>query len=137
METQELVDDLRRRGVETTRVELKAAAGGLPKSTVETLSAFANARGGTLLLDIDNDLRPVDADVEALRDALSRMASTDLVPPLRGEIDIEVIDGKHRIVRFDVPEVPLEDKPCYVSTRGRYHGSFIRSGEGDHRLTRR
>lgn len=49
-DTQSLVDDLRVRGAETTLVEVKAAAGGCPKSPRDTLSAFSNLRGGTILL---------------------------------------------------------------------------------------
>lgn len=135
METQELVDDLRKRGVETTHVELKSAAGGVPRSLRETLSAFANTSGGTVLFGLDDDIRPVDIDVVAIRDALARMASDDMEPPVRGPIEIEVIDGGDKIVRFDVEEASLEDKPCYVQAKGKYNGSYTRSGDGDHRLS--
>lgn len=133
--TQELVDDLRRRGVETTRVELKSAVGGTPKSLAETLSAFANTTGGTVLLGLDDDIRPVDIDATSVRDGLAGIAADTLEPPVRGEIEIEVIDDGHRVVRFDVAEASLDDKPCYVKTKGMYKGSYTRSGDGDRRLS--
>ena len=43
-----LVRRLRRLGTDTVKLEVKSAAGGLPKSTSETLSAFANGDGGVL-----------------------------------------------------------------------------------------
>lgn len=48
-----MVERLRRLGLEPTEIEVKAAAGGLPKTVGETLSAFANGDGGTLLLGLD------------------------------------------------------------------------------------
>ena len=47
-----LVDRLRRLGLEPTDIEVKAGSGGLPRSTPETLSAFANGAGGTLLIGL-------------------------------------------------------------------------------------
>ncbi len=131
-----MVDALRARGAESTRVEVKAGVGGLPKSLLETISAFANGAGGTILVGLDDrTFRPVGIDAEAIRDGLAGMASDSVHPPVRGDIEIEVIDDDHRVVRFDVPEVHPGDKPCYVKSRGRYSGSYIRAGDGDRRLS--
>lgn len=51
----DLVRLLRRRRTDLPTVEAKAAAGGLPRSVRETLSAFSNDRGGTLLLGLAED----------------------------------------------------------------------------------
>lgn len=93
METRELLDDLRRRGVENTHVELKSAAGGVSASLRETSSAFAITSGGTVLFGLDDDVHPVDIDVAVIRDSLAGMASDDMEPPILGPIEIEVIDG--------------------------------------------
>ena len=53
METKALVATMRAAGTDLHLVEVKAAAGGLPTDVVETLSAFANGGGGTLLLGLD------------------------------------------------------------------------------------
>lgn len=135
MTTQEIVDDLRRRGAERSDVELKSAAGGLPKSLKETISAFANGAGGTILLGIADDLSPVEIDVDAIRTGVARMAAEDLEPAVRGEIEVDAIDDGRRVIRFDVPEMPLSQKPCFVRAKGRYGGSYLRVSEGDHRLT--
>lgn len=52
-ELAEIVADLRSIGGDVTKVEVKRAQGGLPKSVRETLSAFANSSGGILILGLD------------------------------------------------------------------------------------
>lgn len=137
IETADLFALLRRRGAEPPDVEVKAAARGTPKSLRETFSAFANGRGGIILLGLqdDDDFTPVpDFEADRIRDGVAGMAANDLTPPVRCSVDIDEVEGV-RLVRVDVPEMERTGKPCYVSARGAYGGSFVRGGDGDRRLT--
>nr|WP_145983014.1 RNA-binding domain-containing protein [Pseudonocardia sp. AL041005-10] len=137
METATLLARLRRLGMEPSDVEVKSARGGLPSSVVETISAFANGTGGTLLLGIDEsaDFAPADGfDAPAVRDAHADACANKVDPPCRASIEIEEVEGA-LVVRLDVPELDPVEKPCFVTTRGAYAGSFIRGGDGDRRLS--
>ena len=133
-----LVARLRRLGLEPADLEVKAGAGGLPRTTAETLSAFANGSGGTLLLGLaeDDDFRPVAGfDAEKIREALAQVCHDKLDPPLRVPIEIVEFEGG-QLVRIDVEPLDPVDKPCFVEAKGEYYGSFVRSGDGDRRLSR-
>lgn len=132
-----VVERLRRLGLEPTEIEVKAAVGGLPKTVAETLSAFANGDGGTLLLGLDEDgfLPAAGFNASAIRDALADACHQKVTPPIRAAIEVEDIDGA-QVVRLDVDEFDPVDKPCFVTDRGEYNGSFIRGGDGDRRLSR-
>ncbi len=128
---------MRRVGSDLSEVEVKAAGGGLPKNIVDTLSAFANGTGGTVILGLSeqDDFQPTAGfDAKAARDALAGACSDLVDPPLRIQIDIEEFEGAFVVVA-EVPELDPIDKPCYVKTRGHYQGSFIRSGDGDRLLS--
>ncbi len=137
METSALITRLRRLGMEPTDVEIKAAGGGLPSSIVDTISAFANGMGGTILLGIDegSNFAPiVGFDADRIRDALADACSNKVDPPCRAPIEIEEFE-QAVVVRLDVPELDPVEKPCHIKARGHYGGSFIRGGDGDRRLT--
>ncbi|MEU0312801.1 ATP-binding protein [Nocardioides sp. NPDC006273] len=132
-----MVERLRRLGLEPTEIEVKAAVGGLPKTVVETLSAFANGDGGTLLMGLDEDgfLPAGGFDAAKIRDALANACHQKVTPPIRSVIEILEFEGA-QLVRLDVEEIDPIDKPCFVTERGEYNGSFIRGGDGDRRLSR-
>lgn len=133
-----LVTRLRRLGLEPADLEVKAGGGGLPRTAAETLSAFANGSGGTLLLGLseDDDFRPVPGfRPDAIRESLAQVCHDKLVPPLRVPVEVVEFEGAH-VVRVDVDSLDPVDKPCFVEAKGEYYGSFIRSGDGDRRLSR-
>jgi ATP-dependent DNA helicase RecG len=128
---------LRQAGTDLRDVEVKAAAGGLPKAIRETLSSFSNDHGGTVILGLDeNDgFRPAAGfDAARIRDALAAACSDDMQPPVRAEIEIVPHEGA-LVVVAEVGELDPRFKPCYVAARGEYNGSFTRGGDGDRRLT--
>jgi ATP-dependent DNA helicase RecG len=133
----EILTTLRRIGGEPTGIEAKRASGGLPKSVRETLSAFSNTDGGTLLLGVDqeNGFALVDApDPVALRDGLVRMSRDDITPALQITTEIVEVEGR-RVVIAEVPPVPADRRPVYVTSQGIAAGSYLRGGDGDRHMT--
>jgi ATP-dependent DNA helicase RecG len=133
---QRLVVELRSVGTDTHSVEVKSAVGKLPKSLPETLSAFSNGVGGTLILGLDegNGFRPAPGfDAVRIREALARACADDIHPPVRSEIEILPFEGAYAVVA-EVPEISPLSKPAYVRGRGEYQGSFVRGGDGDRKL---
>lgn len=133
----ELVDSLRRIGGEPTTVEVKSGAGGFPQSVRETLVAFANTSGGTVVIGVDEasgfefvDIR----DAATYRDQLVSISRDAVTPALHIETDIIEIDGK-RILVAQVPPTPADLRPVYVTSKGVSTGAYIRTGDGDRRMT--
>ncbi|HZJ28147.1 MAG TPA: ATP-binding protein [Acidimicrobiia bacterium] len=130
------LDRLRRASTDLQDVEAKAAAGGLPRSAVETVSAFANAEGGLLILGLDevDGFRPVEVDASKLAADLASACADQMEPPIRPEIDVVAID-EHPVVIAVIDPLPIERKPCFVKARGIERGSFLRTHDGDRALT--
>ena len=132
-----LVAELRSVRADTHSVEVKSAVRKLPKSLAETLSAFSNSAGGTVILGLDEGMgfRP-DPGFDALRtrEALARACADDIHPQVRSVIEILPFEGA-QVVVTEVPEISPLSKPAYVRGRGEYQGSFIRGGDGDRKLS--
>lgn len=128
---------LRRRGTDLTDVEVKAAGGGLSKSLLETISAFSNDLGGTIILGLAERTGFGLADrfnAAKMRDDLASMCADSMSPPIRASIEIVDFEGG-QVVVADVPALTPRLKPCFVKTKGEYAGSYTRGGDGDRRLT--
>jgi ATP-dependent DNA helicase RecG len=137
VELAEIVASLRAVGVEFEDVEVKRASGGVPQSLAETMSAFANARGGIIILGLDEKAGFTAAgvpDPAAMRDEVAGIARGRLTPALAPSIEVVPFEGTALLV-VEVGALPLSQRPCYVTARGAYNGSFIRVGDGDQRLT--
>lgn len=132
-----LVAELRITKTDSQEVEVKASVGKLPASIVESVSAFANASGGTVVLGLSEKegFEPSgDFDAHRMLDALAGACADKLTPPVRADIRIAAFEGASVLVA-DVPETAPSSKPCYITERGMYNGSFIRTGDGDRHLT--
>ena len=118
-------------------VEAKESVGKMPSTIAETISAFANGSGGIIVLGLSekNDFEPAKGfDARRIADALSQTCSDKLTPPVRADIDI--LEHKNaNVVVASIDEIPPRDKPCYVTSKGMYRGSFIRSFDGDRKLS--
>ena len=133
---EELVSTMRQIGNDTGSCEVKAAKGGLPASVPETLSAFSNGGGGILILGISEKqgfTAVEEFDARAAQDALSS-ACEKLTPVVRPQIEVIPFEGTP-VVCARIQEMRPRDKPCYITARGTYNGSFVRTGDGDRRMT--
>lgn len=133
----EIIDRLRNFESDSQFVEVKEAVEKLPASITETLSAFANGTGGTIVLGLSEreGFVPVaNFNAKRMADALAHVCSDKLTPPVRASIKIVKFEGASVVVAV-VDEILPRDKPCFVSARGMYKGSFIRSFDGDRHLS--
>lgn len=130
------IHQMRQTGADTRRWEVKEAVADVPKSLLETISAFSNMHGGTIVLGLSerNGFRPVEGFDAAAIAAKMQSIGDRLTPVVRMEIE-QVPFEKSTLVAARVPELDPKLKPCFISDRGRYEGSFIRSGDGNRHLT--
>ena len=128
---------------ESDRIEAKKALGGLPESLWETYSAFANTRGGVILLGVgenkDRSLYPVDLpDPTELMRQFWRIVSDPALISANILTDEHVswmeLEGKDIIV-IEVPEASPDQKPIFLG-QDPYTGSYERIGDGDYRISR-
>ena len=137
MELADIVARLRETGVEFEDVEVKRASGGLPQNVAETMCAFANSRGGTIILGLDERAGFAAVGVSdpvALRDDLAGIARVKLTPALAPIIDTVPFESAILLLA-EIEPLPPAQRPCYVTARGLYNGAFVRVGDGDQWLT--
>jgi len=132
-----MVQEIRIIGRDTQLVEVKESVGKLPASIVETLSAFANGSGGLILLGLsekDGFSPSKGFDAHRMADSIADVCANKLTPPLRPEIAIVSFeDSLVLVARID--EILPREKPCFITERGTYKGSYIRVADGDRKLT--
>lgn len=142
MTINEIIDLLRVQGRDNARYEAKACAHNLSKDVWETVSAFANTDGGTLLLGVSekDGFAPVaDFQIDRVCDQLvSGMGdggSTGLLAnPPEYRVDRAAYAGNAVLV-VRIEELPAGQKPCYITARGVQGGSYKRVDDKDVRLS--
>ena len=133
----EILASLRRAGAEPTAVEVKNGTGGVPKSLVETLVAFSNRDGGTIIFGVDeaSEFAVVGLKAtKAYRDGVIALSRDAVTPALQIDADFIEVEGAMVLV-IDVPSAPADQRPVYVTSRGVINGAFLRTGDGDRRMS--
>lgn len=124
-------------GVDLQKYEVKSSKKELTKDIARTLSAFSNGSGGHIICGISEKegFVPLKGfDAQSVQDALAHACNELMQPPVRPEIQAMVFEGSPVIVA-SIPAMRPSDKPCYVKASDRYSGSYIRTGDGDMRLS--
>ncbi len=124
---------------ETLDCEFKSAQGGTGKSAWETVSAFANTRGGWLILGVDDDGEPVGVGDGHTRqkEFLDLVRNPEKISfPVCGPDDtsVEHLDGRDLVV-IRVPAAAQRNQPVYINGNP-YTGTFVRRGASDYHCTK-
>ncbi len=127
---------------ESQDIEFKAAEGGLPRSLWETVSAFANTDGGTIVLGVVE--RDGGFAVEGVRkpDTLLKTFWDNhnnpqkLNQPVCRESDVAVVTlERHKLLCIHVPRATRRQRPVFINGNPLF-GAYKRNHEGDYRCTK-
>lgn len=139
-ELQEVIEELRSAGTDTSTVEAKASQSALPKELWKSVSSFANTpgqAGGLIVLGVDEQsgfsVVGVD-DPKKIQSALDVLLAETMEPPVRANIEVVQLDQKS-VITVEIPELSFRDKPCFNKNKGLAQGSYVRSGDSDRRLS--
>jgi ATP-dependent DNA helicase RecG len=102
----------------------------------ETLSAFANAEGGTVILGVDEakGFEPVGlVDPGRVLDQFATLCQA-MDPPLTAEVDVVELGGAHILIA-EIPATPRDRRPCHMSDKPPWDSSFVRVADGDRKLS--
>jgi len=137
-EIQQLIREIQAQQCELDDVEVKAAHRGTPNRLYDSFSALANRTGGgVLLFGVDEAQRFAVVgvhDAHRLIADVTGKATDEMEPPLRLEFAVAEVDGLP-VVAAEVPETPIEQKPCYYKAAGLQHGAYLRVGGTDRQMT--
>lgn len=125
-------------GIESSQIEYKLCESTLSRSIWESVSAFANEKGGVILLGytrIGDEYIPVGVDnpSQILDDFTSTVSQKfNFCPLVRAEV---TEDAGKPVILIEIKESPEYQKPIYIQDAGPIKGGFRRVGATDIRLT--
>ncbi|MBT3368897.1 MAG: transcriptional regulator, partial [Nitrospina sp.] len=117
-------------------VEFKKARNAVPKSSFETVSAFANTHGGWLVFGINQQDEAFDVSGVLKPDKVQNDFLSVLHADQKINHDVRVteqcmdVDGK-TVLAFHIAENPRTRKPVYLD--GDIRRTFLRKGSGDYK----
>lgn len=140
---QEAIERMRFQKTDDEYVEVKSSEQQLSKDVWESVSAFANTAGGTILLGIDEN-----AGFEPLKHFAIDKVFDQFVTGMGdgGQLGARIVNPPtyhvHRmpfegfpVLAIEIEELPPDGKPCYIAGRGIVGGSYKRVGDKDIRLS--
>lgn len=134
---------LRAAGTDDAWVEVKRSGPKLSSDVWETVSAFANTAGGTIILglsEVDGFVPAKVFDLQANLDAFvmgvgdGGIDNCKLENPPRYTLERHEFEGKSLLV-IDVAENEIGSKPCFIRKLGMVSGSYKRVDDKDLRLS--
>lgn len=123
---------------ESQEIEFKAAEGGLPRSLWETVSAFANTEGGTIVLGIlqkdegfvIEGVRKPETLVKAFWDLHNNRQKLSASICRERDVGILEVEGK-KVLSIHVPQATRQQRPVFINAN-LLQGTFKRNYEGDY-----
>lgn len=134
---------LRAVGTDDAWVEVKRSGPKLSSDVWETVSAFANTAGGTIILglsEVDGFVPAKVFDLQANLDAFvmgvgdGGIDNCKLENPPRYTLERHEFEGKSLLV-IDIAENEIGSKPCFIRKLGMVSGSYKRVDDKDLRLS--
>ena len=123
---------------ESSHIEYKRSKSGLSKDIWETVSAFANTAGGTILLGYesrDDIFIPVGVEDPArlIDDFTSTVSQKfNFCPMVRADL---TEDNSVTVIVIEIEEALHYQKPIYIKDAGPLKGGFKRIGASDIKLS--
>lgn len=138
-----VVARLRKQGHDDAEYEAKSCASGLSKDVWESVSAFGNTNGGTLLLGIDEkagfqfvDSFPLDRVVSQFVEGIGDGGKDGKKIENPPQYDLNRVDFENgQVLVIEISEVETRFKPCYIAKRGLANGAYKRVDDKDIKLS--
>ncbi|MCL2655688.1 MAG: putative DNA binding domain-containing protein [Coriobacteriia bacterium] len=132
---QSVLAQLRAERSDNQSYEVKTAAGGMPQSIRETISAFANTPGGGVIIfgvDESSSFGVVGVyDAKVCQQTLANIARKELSAPITIRTTVLTLNSR-QVVWSEVNELDKSLKPVSIKNTGK---SYIRLYDGDYELS--
>lgn len=122
---------------ELPELEFKTSTKNIPNDIWRSISAFANRRGGGLIVfGVDQRVNAVTGceNLDFMQTKLTEYFNDKMSFVLRPEYHIISYKDKN-IIAVCVPECPKDYMPCYFRPVGLPNGAYIREGNTSRRIT--
>lgn len=119
-------------------LELKTARSNIPNEIWRTISAFANRKGGGIIIfGVDQERNEIIGcqSIDQMQKKLTEYFNDKMSFVLRPEYHVIPYDDSRTILAVVIPECPKDYMPCYYKPVGLPNGAYIREGNTSRRIT--
>jgi ATP-dependent DNA helicase RecG len=122
---------------ELSDLEFKTAKSNIPNDIWRTISAFANRRGGGLVIfGVSQESNTITgcSNLDLMQTKLTQYFNDKMSFVLRPEYHVIEYENK-TILAVYIPECPKDYMPCYFKPIGLPNGAYIREGNTSRKIT--